>query len=223
MKRPTLRHLLAIGGCLVVGALCVVLQISEDAAQKSSATQRGTGTASSSNQILAGPTEVIESVPTAEQKATHTVAADVPRYLSVPQIGIEQARVAATGLDKKGRIGSPVNIHDVAWYTGSAKPAQPGTIFIDGHLSGPNEPGVFSRLTQLGRGDKIQLETGDGHLFTYTVQRIEQLPVDTVDMAQLLSHKEAEKPTLVLMTCGGPFDKQRNTYEDRVIVYATRD
>jgi hypothetical protein len=51
---------------------------------------------------------------------------------------------------------------------------------------------------------------------------VEQQAVDKIDMHQVLQPYGASAQGLTLMTCGGPFDTQKDQYDDRVIVYATR-
>lgn len=215
-KDKPVHFFLAAGGCLVVAALCVTLQFQDQSATSSSIKQPRQDT----HAHVANPTQVSEAAPSAEQKATHTVPADHPRYLAISKLGLSQVRVFSVGLDADGHIAVPANVHDVAWYKTSAKPGETGTMFIDGHLSGPNEPGVFAELKQLKKGDAINLETGDGRTFTYVIEAVEQVPVDKVDMNKAL-HYKSDTPSLTLMTCGGRFDAAKNAYEDRLIVYAT--
>lgn len=215
-KDKPVHYFLAAGGCLVVAALCVTLHFQGQPATSSSIKQPRQSTAAN----IATPVEVNEAAPSSEQKTAHTAPADYPRYLDIGKLGLSEVRVHAVGLDTNGHIAAPTNIHDAAWYKTSAKPGQTGTTFIDGHLSGPNEPGVFAELKKLATGDDITIETGAGATVTYTVEKVEQLPVDQVNMEEALQYKSDEQ-SLTLMTCGGHFDRAKNAYEDRVIVYAT--
>ncbi|HEY5442554.1 MAG TPA: class F sortase, partial [Candidatus Saccharimonadales bacterium] len=65
---------------------------------------------------------------------TYAVAPDLPRYLRIPKLGVN-ARVLQVGVNSSGALGTPSNVFDTAWYTGSAKPGQPGATLIDGHVS----------------------------------------------------------------------------------------
>lgn len=215
-KDRPVHYFLAAGGCLVVAALCVTLHLQGQPTTSSNMKQPRQSSAAN----IATPVEVNEAAPSSEQKTAHTVPADHPRYLDISKLGLSEVRVHAVGLDTNGHIAVPTNIHDAAWYKTSAKPGQTGTTFIDGHLSGPNEPGVFAELKELTTGDDIIIETGAGETVTYTVEKVEQLPVDQVDMEEALQYKSDEQ-SLTLMTCGGHFDRAKNVYEDRVIVYAT--
>jgi hypothetical protein len=47
-----------------------------------------------------------------------------------------------------------------------------------------------------------------------------QVPADKLDMSDLLIPVTVGKAGLNLITCGGKFLKESDTYQDRVIVYA---
>lgn len=162
-----------------------------------------------------------EEEPTGDYKGTYKVAPSFPRLLTIPSIGVK-ARVLQVGVDANNRLGTPKNIYDTAWYSASSKPGEMGAVLIDGHYSGPNTRGVFSKLERLKPGDVITLERGDGTSFTYTVARIETKPENEIDMAQLLVSVDTNVPGLNLITCGGDYDVHAATFNERTVVYATQ-
>lgn len=165
--------------------------------------------------------DTIETPITPKQYNTYMVAPDLPRYLSIPKLG-KSARVLSVGVDAQGAVGSPASIHNVGWYTRSAKPGQAGVMFMDGHVSGPNQPGVFKQLSQLTSGDTVEVERGDGEKFTYRVKEVRLALENKVNMGSLLVSPDADGQHLVLMTCGGPFNRETDQFSSRVIVSATR-
>jgi len=162
-----------------------------------------------------------EEEPKGDYKGTYKVAPSFPRLLTISSIGVS-ARVLQVGVDANNRLGTPKNIYDTAWYSASSKPGEMGAILIDGHYSGPNTRGVFSKLGSLKPGDVITLERGDGTSFAYTVAKLETKPESEIDMAQLLVSVDTNVPGLNLITCGGDYNTHTATFNERTVVYAVQ-
>ena len=62
---------------------------------------------------------------------------------------------------------------------------------------------------------------GDGRTFTYTVVSKETTTKDAVDMTKALTPISLDKPGLNLMTCYGAYSGKEQTYDQRLIVYAS--
>lgn len=164
--------------------------------------------------------DVDESKPSADDMSNYTVAPHMPRYISLPKFDVT-ARVREVGLDKNGNLDAPTNIHDAAWYSDSALPGSPGgASIIDGHVSGPTQPGVFKHLDKLTAGDTIVIEKGDGTKIKYRVVKTEIANVDKVDMAKMLLPVTAGKHGLNLISCTGTYNAQTKQYEQRAMIFA---
>ena len=124
------------------------------------------------------------------------------------------------GVNNDGSIQAPRNIFDAGWYNGSVKPGDIGAMFIDAHASGPTREGLFAYLDKLAEGDEIQIEKGDGTRLTYRVAHTETVALADIDMRKaLLPHGNILRG-LNLMTCTGKWLDDKQTYDQRVIVYA---
>lgn len=169
--------------------------------------------------------EVIEEEIPEEKVRVHTVPADQPRYLSIGQLGIKQARILSVGLDKDSRIGTPVNIYDAAWFNQSGKQGQTEkVIFLDGHNGGPTKDGIFKRLPNLSIGAIIEIERGDGLISKYSVVENYSEPLDNftpAKMQQVLTPIN-QKETVAIISCTGKWVQAKRTYADRVVVKATK-
>lgn len=165
-----------------------------------------------------------EEKPTEEERSAYEVAPGLPRALSIPSLGLTDARVIEVGLTDEGDMDAPDSIHDVGWYTGSKKPgAGEGAVLMDGHVSGVNDPeGVFYNLKGITVGEEIIVEKGDGSKVKYAVRETETKAIEEVDMAKMMRSIDAEHEGLNLITCGGEYDTDRQLYVDRVLVYAVR-
>jgi len=170
-----------------------------------------------------GTPEVDETVPTEDAIREWKVAPDHPRYLSIPALHISSAIVRSVGVQADGKLGTPVNIFDTAWFNGSALPGSgSGALLIDGHNGGPTLDGVFKRLGSLRVGDKIIIERGDGQLFTYAVVENQTKSVADTDafMGQMLQSAEPGREGLNLITCTGNWDNANLTFDQRVLIRA---
>jgi LPXTG-site transpeptidase (sortase) family protein len=170
--------------------------------------------------------DVDETIPTEKQVAEYTVAPNKPRYLSIPSLGVKNAIVREVGILKDGRLGTPVNIFDTAWYNASALPGSgSGAVLIDGHNGGPTLDGVFKRLGSLKEGAILTIERGDGQKFNYLVAEKQILSVAETDsyMSTLLQSVEPGKEGLSLITCTGTWNNANGTYDKRVTIRAVRE
>ncbi|HUC90152.1 MAG TPA: class F sortase [Patescibacteria group bacterium] len=216
MKKYLILTLVLISICCLGSGGFILLRTHHSAAQRSKPTAGAAKAMTSSSQ------KAIEIAPTPAEINSHSVPPTDPRYISIAKLGIQKARVAPMSITTEGSIQAPTNIYDAGWYADSAKPGQPGAMFIDGHIAGPHNTGIFAGLTQLAAGDTITVEKGDGTVLTYAVDYVEQVPADSVDMHKALAPYNADKQSLNLMTCGGTFDNQTNQYQNRIVVYASR-
>lgn len=164
------------------------------------------------------------SVPSTTKPSSHAisqyaVAADLARYLNIPKLGVH-ARVLQVGVTTSGALGTPSNVYDTAWYTGSAKPGQPGATLIDGHVSSWTTHGVFYGIKTLKAGDAIQIIRGDGAVLNYQVVKTQVYNADNVDMQAAVTPITAGKSGLNLITCTGQVEKGTSEFNKRVIVFA---
>lgn len=148
-------------------------------------------------------------------------APDEPKRIKIPSLGVN-ARILKMGVMPNGEIKTPANIYDAGWLETTAKPGEYGAMFIDGHVHGPSKPGVFYNIKKLQPGDKIQIERGDGQVFTYSVVKTETYSKDNVDMVAALNTAVPGKPGLNLMTCDGRYHPEYG-YDHRVVVFAVLD
>lgn len=160
--------------------------------------------------------------PTKTAVETYNVAADLPKFISIPAINVAKARVVQLGVTKSNQIATPSNIYDAGWYNGSAKPGAPGAMFIFGHVSSWQANGVFFDLKKLKKGDIVTITRGDNKTFTYTVASSKIYPADKVDMKTVLAPTDSSKPGLNLMTCTGQVIKGTSEFNERLVVFASQ-
>ena len=175
---------------------------------------------------LADPT-VDETPVTLQAIKEYIVPADHPRYISIPVLGVVNARVQSVGLTKTQTLDTPRNIADTAWYNKSALPGQGyGAVLIDGHNGGISKDGVFAKLDQLKKNDEIVIERGDGKKVKYYVaeNRTESLAdANTKGMQRLMTPYDTGREGLGLITCGGNWVPRDKVFDKRIMIRAVAE
>ena len=176
--------------------------------------------------------QVDETEVTEEKKNSYKVPNPLfPRFLSIPNLKISNARVVQLGLIKNtNQLDSPISIHDAGWYMKSALPGNSkGALLIDGHNGGPTKGGIFENLGNLSKGSDIIVERGDGQKITYEVKDVREMTVDEINdennkfgMSTMLDSFEPSKEGLNIITCVGDWDYSKNTFNKRVMLRAVR-
>ena len=174
--------------------------------------------------LLAG-TAAVSTLPPAVQPAavqpTTTVvpvAGVVPVGLALPDRGLT-APVLPTGTGPDGALAIPDDPSTVGWWApGALAGAATGTTVLAGHVdTAAAGLGVLAVLQDVGPGERVVLQGTDGRTVAYRVVARRQ-------------HPKAELPPeifaaggphrLVLVTCGGRFDRTARHYSDNVVVHA---
>ncbi|MGI9027751.1 MAG: class F sortase [Candidatus Saccharimonadales bacterium] len=151
----------------------------------------------------------------------YTVPADEPRRLSIPKLSLNTS-ILSFGLGSNKQPRTAINIYESTWFSKSAKPGAPGTMLIQGHIHGPTKPGAFSQLKQLAKDDQVEVEAGDGTVFTYKVVSTQISDAQSSDLNVATSPAADDTSRLMLATfAADTTDATANRYIERVIVLAT--
>ena len=142
---------------------------------------------------------VDESPVTDQMVDSYTVPATHPRYISIPALNIEKARVQLVGLTKNNTLDTPRNLSDTAWYDN------------------------FVNLDKLTTGDEIMIERGDGKQIVYKVteNKTESLKdTNATGMQRLMTPYDGTKEGLGLITCAGNWVPRDKVFDKRILVRA---
>jgi sortase (surface protein transpeptidase) len=140
-----------------------------------------------------------------------------PVRVVIPAIGV-RAPVVRLGLNPDHTLEVPTNFGDTGWWTGGARPGEPGPAIIAGHVDSHTGPAVFYRIRELRAGDAVIVERRDGSRARFVVQGSEQYPKARFPTARVYGRTAG--PTLRLITCAGTFDRSSGHYLDNTVVYA---
>jgi hypothetical protein len=123
-----------------------------------------------------------------------------------------------TGPD--GSLGLPEDPGRLGWWAGGSLAATPyGSVVVAGHLDSRTFGlGFAARLSGLRRGDSVVL-AGQVRSKSYVVRSVYLLPRARLDaLADLFSARGPAR--LVLLTCGGDYDRAAGAYSHNLVVEA---
>jgi hypothetical protein len=140
-----------------------------------------------------------------------------------------RVRIAALGIDtpvfpvsislSAGALAVPPLIHRAGWWAdGEAPGSTTGATLIAGHVDSAKAGlGAFGPLREARRGQKVQVTTKDGRTRTYRIVSVQEMPKEQLPTSP---YSRAGRPRLVLVTCGGPFNRALGHYRDNIVVTA---
>ncbi|CAI9403390.1 class F sortase [Aestuariimicrobium sp. T2.26MG-19.2B] len=147
---------------------------------------------------------------------TARLTESIPQRLTIGSIGVSSSLVSL-GLDG-GAMQTPDNPDLAGWFTGAHTPGGPGTAVVAGHVTWNRRPTVFYRLGEVKVGTQVSVSRADGTTATFTVRRIGTFPKNSFPAQEVYSADPT--PRLILITCGGQYDRSQHTYDSNVIVWA---
>lgn len=150
---------------------------------------------------------------------SHTAAPFAPARVRVPRIGIDAPVVPVT-VRPDGLLAVPADVRTVGWWSAGASAAAPsGTVVLTGHVDSARQgSGAFFGIRALEPGDRVILSSASGRTTAYTVAARRQYPKNALPAGQVFGQDTPSR--LVLVTCGGSFDRATRHYSDNVVVYA---
>jgi sortase family protein len=170
----------------------------------------------------------IGNVPTAPSSAPARPAPPaaplIPNRVRIPALGVD-SRVVPVVVDRVGALGVPRDPHVIGWWADGAKPGAPsGTAILDGHVNYGGVDGSLAHLDRLRPGDVVIIDGTSGG--RPSRQRFRVTGTRTYAKHDLPSQEVFNQRglgRLVLVTCGGVFDRSSGNYADNILTYALPD
>jgi hypothetical protein len=169
--------------------------------------------------VLPGPSQAAAD-PVARQVAAPARRARRPARpvrVLIPAIGV-RAAVVRLGLNPDRTLQTPADFTKAGWWTGGARPGEPGAAIVVGHVDSKTGPAAFYALRTLRHGDGIRVVGADGRVVRFVVQRLASFPKARFPSRAV--YGATRQPTLRLITCSGQFDTSSGHYLDNTIVFA---
>ncbi|MBA2323476.1 MAG: class F sortase, partial [Pseudonocardiales bacterium] len=143
------------------------------------------------------------------------------RHAAPTAVLIPRVRIASTLVDLRknpnGTVQVPKDFGQAGWYVGSAHPGDAGPTVLIGHVDSYKGPGVFFRLPELHKGDRITVRRADHSNAVFVVREVKTFAKRAFPTALVYGGKRA---SLRLVTCGGQFDRRSGHYLSNTIVFA---
>ncbi len=139
----------------------------------------------------------------------------VPTRVVIPSIAVNST-LMDLGLNKDGTLETPPGAFPAGWFTGAPTPGELGPAIIVGHVR-YNTPGVFARLSDMRRGDWVDVDRKDGSTARFRVTRVEHFAKSSFPTDKVYGN--IDHAGLRLITCGG-LDAKTSEFEENVVVFA---
>jgi len=153
--------------------------------------------------------------------ATDAFAGEVPQPVKVVVDALDvDMEVEALGVAADGTMALPDTGLRAAWYRYGSAPASPGGVTLLAAHADTRSTGLgpFARLVDAEVGSAVVVTDENGEDFTYTVTDRAQVAKSEIALDDLFSREGPRR--LVLVTCGGVFDRSTGHYVDNVVVTA---
>ncbi|MEM9465595.1 MAG: class F sortase [Actinomycetota bacterium] len=140
-----------------------------------------------------------------------------PVGLTIDGIEISDAPIRDVGVEPNGEMEIP-GATEVGWYRWSPSPGMEGSSVLAAHIAWNGRDGVFRNLDDLEVGDRFTVQYDDGTEREFEITEKAQYDKEELPFDRVFS--KTGEPSVVLITCGGDFNRGLNSYEDNVVVYA---
>lgn len=211
-----------VGAVLLVGAP-LGWQLSQPTSEVGQVPSASTAADEPARDVVLSTAPIEADAPASEplpddRDATPLPAPEPPRQLRLPSLGVE-APVVDVGLEDNGSMEIPHDIATVGWYElGVAPGATAGTAVIAGHVDSREQGrGALWDLRTMDVDDVVEVEHADGSVSEWRVVARRSYPKEELPIGDIFTR--FGDPRLVLITCGGEFDRAARRYADNVVVY----
>ncbi len=159
---------------------------------------------------------VVSPIGSALHEPSDRLPVSVPVALTIDTIGVDSAPVIPVGVLDNGEMEIPGRT-EVGWYKFGPGPGNEGSAVLAAHIAFDNRAGVFRRLASMELEDSFVVEFEDGTTQSFEVFEIAQYDKEEVPFQRVFA--KVGDPVVVLITCGGVFDRSIGSYEDNIVVY----
>jgi hypothetical protein len=172
------------------------------------------------------PALVAPAAPEAQSGGGAGFSVPAPPVAGAPPVELRlpgrTVRVDPVGVAPDGSVGVPDDPSRAGWWVAGAAPADAtGSTVLVGHLDSETRGlGAFAALLDLPADSRLSVVDTAGGVHRYRVVSREQRA--KADLPTAVFARDGS-PRLVLVTCGGAFDRATHHYDDNVIVAAVPD
>lgn len=157
------------------------------------------------------------NVQTVESKAFETYQKGIePSKIKIKRINVNH-ELDHTGTNQKNEMAVPKDIDTPSWFKDGFKVGELGNAVIAGHVDDGVNPGVFTNLHKLQKGDKVEVSDRNNKKLVFKVYdkklyKLREAPVDKIFGYSSNRH-------LNLITCEGDYNASLGSTPNRLVVY----
>ncbi|MFJ7059638.1 class F sortase [Streptomyces microflavus] len=146
-------------------------------------------------------------------------AGALPQLLVIPRLRMK-APIDPVGVAPDGKTEVPEDARRVGWYRfGPAPGSAKGSAVIVGHVDSRTQGlGVLAGLDDARADDRIDVRSTGGVTAVYRIVSRRTIPKG--ELADSGVFRRDGSPVLTLVTCTGPFLKDRGGYQDNLVITA---
>lgn len=137
--------------------------------------------------------------------------------VEIPAIGVS-APLVKVGINSRGEMDTPRNARDVAFLDMGGFPGPTNNAVLAGHISWAGVKGSFGSIDRMKPEDQVIVRV-DGSTWTFRVEWVRLIDPKTASVDEIMG--SVGRPSVTLITCGGPFDRRTRHHTMRTIVRAT--
>jgi hypothetical protein len=193
-----------------------------------------TSSVADTGSVPGGPTGQVPTVPQshakqsgAEQSGAKQSGAKQGGAPPAPVVGVrlpgDRTATVVPVTATQGALAVPDDPSVLGWWSTGARPGSGvGSVVVDGHVDSARDGlGVFAALRALTVGQRVEVVDQAGRRWSYRVTGRRSYPKTALADSDVFDQSVSER--LVLVTCGGVFDRVTRHYADNVVVYARPD
>ncbi|MGH9118788.1 MAG: class F sortase [Acidimicrobiales bacterium] len=142
-----------------------------------------------------------------------------PVSVRIDALGVD-APIVAVGVEPGtgGVMSVPSDGGLIGWYEHGPSPGETGSAVLAGHVDFDGRPGAFFELRRIEPGAVLVVRGADGIERSFVVQGRQEIAKADLPVSRLFTRSGPS--ALVLVTCGGSFDRSAGSYTANVVVYA---
>ena len=131
--------------------------------------------------------------------------------INIPLISVNLAPDKSLETPKDWQIGG--------WYEKSARPGEKGNVIINAHYDDNyGRPAAFWQLKNIKAGDKVSVQDSFGNAYTYQVDEVFYVDMNDPNRLDVLKKSLGDRSTVTLITCGGIWLTNGQSYSKRLVV-----
>jgi len=140
----------------------------------------------------------------------------VPSRINIPNLNVEQ-RLDHTSTNKKGEMSVPQDINTPAWFKDGYKVGEIGNAVIAGHVDDGVNPGVFTNLHKLQKGDRVEVSDRNNKKLVFKVYDKKLYKLRDAPVEKIFGYSSNRH--LNLITCEGEYDDTLGSTPNRLVIF----